>query len=68
MRDPSEFPTRLRAQRAESGLTQAELAARAGLQQAHVAHYEAGRRAPSLRNLCRLADALGISLDALVAA
>jgi transcriptional regulator with XRE-family HTH domain len=68
MRNPSDFPALLRKHRTQANLSQADLGERAGLQQAHIAHFEAGRRYPSLPNLCRLADALDVALDALVAA
>jgi transcriptional regulator with XRE-family HTH domain len=68
MRNPSEFPALLRQHRTKANLSQADLGERAGLQQTHIAHFESGRRAPSLRNLCRLADALNVAIDALVAA
>jgi transcriptional regulator with XRE-family HTH domain len=51
--------------RRERGLSQSELAQLTGLLPSAVAHFEAGRRMPTVHNLARLADALGISLDAL---
>jgi transcriptional regulator with XRE-family HTH domain len=51
--------------RRERGLSQSELAKLTGLLPSAVAHFEAGRRMPTVHNLARLADALEISLDAL---
>jgi len=60
------FPEALRAARLAAGLTQENLGELALLSQMHIAHYEAGRRSPSLKNLVRLANALGVKLDDLV--
>lgn len=49
---------RLRTLRQERGLTQAELAERAGLDQGHLARIERGTRWPRLASLYGLADAL----------
>lgn len=48
--------------RGESGLTQAELADRAGTSQPTIAAYEAGRKSPSVATLERLATAAGREL------
>src|SRR4051812_541684 len=61
-----EFGELLRKAREDKGLTQAELATRAGFQPSAIAHFEAGRRSPSLDNLRRLADALVVTLDYLL--
>lgn len=50
---------RLRERRLEAGLTQAELAAAAGLNAATVSHLESGKTDPQPRSLKRLAAALG---------
>jgi transcriptional regulator with XRE-family HTH domain len=60
------FSDNLRKTREEKGLSQAELAEKAGLQPSAVSHFEAGRRRPSLENLKRLADALNVTLDSLL--
>ena len=52
--------------RERRGLTQAQLGARAGMGAASVSHFETGQRAPSLESLVRLADALNVSVDALL--
>lgn len=64
---PESFATELRRLRHARSLTQAELDAEAGLAPGQIAHYEVGRRLPSLKNLCRIADALEVALDTLVA-
>jgi transcriptional regulator with XRE-family HTH domain len=62
----AEFGELLRTAREAKGLTQAELAQRAGFQPSAIAHFEAGRRTPSLDNFRRLADALAVTLDFLL--
>ena len=52
------FVAALAAERERLGLTQAEVAARAGMQQTAVARYEKAGRTPSLLTLWRLAGAL----------
>ena len=60
------FKDRLRKAREDKGLSQAQLAEKAGLQPSAVSHFEAGRRAPSFDNLRALADALDITTDHLL--
>ena len=60
------FAGNLRALRELRGLTQAELGSRAGIAAASVSHFETGQRGPSLESLVRLAEALDVSLDALL--
>lgn len=43
--------------------SQGDLAKRTGLMPSAIAHFEAGRRMPTVANLLKLADALGIKLD-----
>jgi|SRR5215475_3112612 len=52
----------VRHRREELGITQAELAERAGLQQPAVARFEAGGTMPTIPMLERLADALHMHL------
>jgi transcriptional regulator with XRE-family HTH domain len=59
------FARRLREIRESRGLTQAQLAAKAGLQAAAISRFEAGQGA-SLHNLIRLAEELNCSTDALL--
>lgn len=53
----------LRQARSRAGLTQRELARRAGVAQSVVAAYESGTREPSLGTLAALVEATGISLS-----
>jgi transcriptional regulator with XRE-family HTH domain len=55
----------LRERRLELGLSQAELAAAAGVHLRQIRRYESGEQQPALAVAVRLAGALGISLDAL---
>jgi predicted nucleotidyltransferase/DNA-binding XRE family transcriptional regulator len=52
----------LRRARKAAGLTQAELARRAGVTQSVISAYEAGRREPALSTLTRLINATGATL------
>ena len=60
------FPDRLRTARERRGLSQGQLAERAGLQASAVSHFETGGRKPSFDNLKRFADALNITTDYLL--
>ena len=60
------FPERLRTAREKRGLSQGDLAKRAGLQASAISHFETGTRRPSFDNLRRLADALAITTDYLL--
>lgn len=53
----------LRNARRRGGITQAELARRAGVQQSVISDYERGKREPSLPTLKRLVEATGSALD-----
>ena len=57
------FCDRLKAIRAEKGLSQSELAKEAGMTTAGIAQLEQGRNQPSWESACAVADALGVSLD-----
>lgn len=61
-----EFALQLKGIRQNYGWTQNELACQVGIPASVIAHYENGRRSPSLRNLVRLADALNVSVDLLL--
>lgn len=60
------FPERLRHARDKKGLSQSELAEKAGLQPSAVSHFETGRRSPSFDNLKALSEALQVSTDYLL--
>ena len=57
--DVGQFARRLRELRENAGLTQARLAARAGLSQRAISFWELGLREPSWGNVVALAAALG---------
>ena len=59
----SEFANRLRQLRRERGLTRQQLAGATGVGRATLGHYEAGTSEPGLRNLIKLADYFGVTLD-----
>lgn len=56
----------LREARSQAGLTQAQLARRAGVSQSVVSAYESASRQPSLPMLARLVAATGLELELLV--
>lgn len=58
---------RIRALREGRGWTQERLAAEAGLHRTYLNGIEAGARNPALRNIVRLARALGVPVAALFA-
>ena len=60
-----EISAALLSARKASGLTQKELAAKSGVDEAAISHYENARREPTIKNLHAIADALGVSLDSL---
>lgn len=56
----------LKKARKEAGLTQEQLAERAGVSRAAVARYESGEIEPSLKTLVSIADTLNVSTDSLL--
>ena len=58
-------PDSLAKLRLQRGYSQQQLASRLGTSQPHVANLEAGKIEPQFDTVARLADALGISLDAI---
>jgi transcriptional regulator with XRE-family HTH domain len=58
------FAGRLRELRETAGLTQGQLADKAGLTREGVAQLETGRRKPVWETVLALTDALGVSCDA----
>lgn len=61
-RTPETFAERLKTLRAAAAISQAELARRIGSAQANIANMELGKREPTWGTLCKLADALGVSI------
>ena len=59
---------RVRALRAERGMTQLRLAGRAGISRPSLANIEAGRQNVGVRALCALAKALGVRVEELLTA
>ena len=58
---PRQFGRKLKALRERRGVSQAELADRAGLSREYVNKLEAGKYDPTLGTLGRLAKALGVT-------
>ena len=52
--------------RLAAGLSQSELAVLCDIEQPHVSRYESGRHEPLVSTACKMARALGVSLDVLV--
>jgi transcriptional regulator with XRE-family HTH domain len=61
-----DFPDRLAELRRGRGLTQVQLAQRAGVHESQMARYEAGRAQPTLDVVRRLCLALAVSADSLL--
>lgn len=59
------FGLRLRQLREEKGLSQEAFADRCGLDRTYVSGIERGRRNPSLKNIAKIADTLGLSVSQL---
>ncbi len=60
------FGRNVRRMREEAGLSQEELAFRAGMKRTYLSDLERGTRNPSIRALGRLAEALGTNPDAML--
>ena len=56
--------TVVRTLRSRAGITQRELATRAGTSQATIAAYESGRKSPTWRTIAALARAVGLDAEA----
>ncbi|MBI4585116.1 MAG: helix-turn-helix transcriptional regulator [Planctomycetes bacterium] len=66
MRGKNSVAAMLKKMRLLRGLKQRELAHRTGLQPSAISQFETGHREPSIDNLRKLADALGVSIDFLM--
>ncbi|HEX3173042.1 MAG TPA: helix-turn-helix transcriptional regulator [Solirubrobacterales bacterium] len=62
-----QFGANLRAARTRAGLTQGALALRAGTHHAVIGQLEAARRGPRLETVAKLASALNLPVEELVA-
>jgi transcriptional regulator with XRE-family HTH domain len=60
------FSKQIRARAAELGLSNADIARRAGLTERRYSHYVTGAREPDLATLVRIADVLGTTTDELL--
>jgi len=60
------FSDKVRKLRKSKGWTQEELAVRTGLHRTYIGSIERGERNVSLINVEKIADALGVSVEALV--
>lgn len=60
------LPRRLREARKKAGLTQAELAKRAGITQGAISGFEQGTTRPNLETLAAVSVALGITVASLL--
>lgn len=60
---PTPIHEAMRRARMEAGLSERELARRAGTYQALVSRYELGQTVPNIYTAMDLADALGVSLE-----
>lgn len=58
------FASRLKGLRGDAGLTQMELARKAGVTLSALHDWEQGRRQPSFAAACKLAGALGVTVAA----
>ena len=56
----------LRKFRELRGMTQAQMGARSAVAAASISHFETGQRTPALGTLIKLADALNVTVDALL--
>ena len=63
---PLGFKDHLKLFREAKGWTQADMAKQSGFLPAAISHFETGERTPSLHNLIKLCNALGVTLDELV--
>jgi transcriptional regulator with XRE-family HTH domain len=60
-----QFGERIRDLRLAKGLSQEELAFRAGVHRTYLGGIERGERNPALKNIALIADALGVTLSEL---
>lgn len=58
--------SKVRQYRDRRGMTQGELAEKAGVTQSFISDMEGNKKAPSTRTMILIAEALGVKLDALL--
>lgn len=58
-----EIGKKLRHLRYSKDMTQAEFAEKVGIKRGTISNYEIGKRSPRLKELQKMADALGVGLD-----
>lgn len=56
----------IRSVRESLNMSQAELSAKTDIHPNAISHFEGGRREPCIRNIAKLAKALGTTTDALI--
>ena len=61
-----QFGARIRELRLDKGLSQEELAFKAGVHRTYLGGIERGERNPSLKNIAAIAKALGVALPELL--
>ena len=59
----SSVGTKLKILRKTRGLTQQQLADKLGIQRATISNYEIGRRSPHLKELEKIANELGVTME-----
>lgn len=64
--DSADLPSRLRDARESKGLSRAKLSSETGIPAKSIEKFEAGDQEPSVSRLLTLANALGVSFDALI--
>ncbi len=62
----AEIGDKLRVWREEQGLTQEDAARRIGCNQSAVSEWESGRAVPAIESAVKIADAMSVTLDALI--
>jgi len=66
MKSLKSFPRNLAIARRERRITQEHLGKLMGTTSMHISHFECGRRAPSLKNMIKISEALKVSIDSLL--
>lgn len=64
--DLKALPERIKVLREAVGLTQVELARQIGMNGGNLCRLETGRHTPTLKTVCKLAEALDVTVDDLL--